>query len=79
MRVDHSFFAPWLALATTSAAIGLHRATKGLLQASPCFAGNDISLFPGLNPNHDSYDLSHLLPNLDKELYYSQEGHRREY
>lgn len=69
-----------LALATTASAFGnLHSATDGLLQIHPSFAGDKITLFPALHPDHDRNDLSHLVPGYSRELYYSQEGHRRRF
>ena len=44
---------------------------------APSFAGDGISLHPGLHPDHDPNDLAHLVPSLSNELHWSQEGHRR--
>lgn len=69
----------WLALVTSVSAHNLHLATKGLLQVPPSFAGNGITMYPGHRPGHDPEDLDHLKPHQAKELYYSQEGHRRKF
>ncbi|KAH8896775.1 hypothetical protein GQ53DRAFT_760879 [Thozetella sp. PMI_491] len=55
---------------------GMHLATGGLLQIHPSFVGDGLTLFPGHAFGHDPTDLLHLTPELRKELYYSQEGHR---
>ncbi|KAJ5278653.1 hypothetical protein N7478_004025 [Penicillium angulare] len=72
----NSLAVAWLGLTVTSSAIGLHKAVDGLIQVTPSFSGDGVVMHPGLEPNHDPYDLEHLIPNLDKVLYYSQEGHR---
>jgi hypothetical protein len=59
--------------------LGLHLATKGLIQVHPSFTGKGIKLFPAHRPGHNASDLEHLVPKLHDELYYSQEGHRREF
>jgi hypothetical protein len=80
MRSKPLFYMIWLALVGTAFSFGLHSASSnGLLQVPPSFAGNAISLHPALHPDHDPNHLDHLLPRLSKELYYSQEGHRREF
>lgn len=71
-------YAAWLALAASVSGQNLHLATKGLLQIPPSFAGDGITMYPAHRPGHDTEDLGHLMPHLTKELYYSQEGHRRE-
>ncbi|KAL4893398.1 hypothetical protein BDV59DRAFT_30344 [Aspergillus ambiguus] len=57
----------------------LHAAHHGLLQISPSFSGDGVSMYPALHPSHDAMDLNHLIPQLNGDLYFSQEGHRREY
>jgi hypothetical protein len=66
-------------VAIVSAFSGLHQAHHGLLQIPPSFAHDGVNMYPALHPNHDPSDLRHLIPEDSKELYYSQEGHRREY
>lgn len=46
---------------------------------SPAFARDGVNMYPALHPDHDPDDLVHLVPEGVKELYYSQEGHRRQY
>jgi hypothetical protein len=70
-------FAVVLAILSATNAIGLHGAFEGLLQVTPSFSGDGITLHPGLKPGHDPGLLDHLIPNITKNLYYSQEGHRR--
>lgn len=72
-------YATWLALAASVSGQNLHLGTKGLLQIPPSFAGDGMTLHPGHRPGHDPEDLFHLDPHHSKELYYSQEGHRREF
>lgn len=72
-------FAVWLALAVVISANGRYGATKGLLQTPPSFTGDGITMYPGLRAGHDADDPDHLRPYSSRELYYSQEGHRREY
>ncbi|KAJ4158394.1 uncharacterized protein LMH87_008921 [Akanthomyces muscarius] len=77
MMLPSSLFVAFSVLATTaSSREGLHKATYGLLQVSPSFSGKGVSLYPAHHPDHDPYDLEHLTPKLENELYYSQEGHR---
>jgi len=82
-------YAAWLALAASTfaqnpdlsasvSAVNLHLATKGLLQIPPSFSGDGITMYPAHRPGHDPEDFDHLKPHNSKELYYSQEGHRRE-
>lgn len=79
MILPSSLFVAFSVLATTaSSRESLHKATYGLLQVSPSFSGEGVSLYPAHHPDHDPYDLEHLTPKLENELYYSQEGHRRE-
>lgn len=56
---------------------GIHLAHKGLLQVSPSFSSDGITLYPAHHPAHNADDLEHLTPKKANELYYSQEGHRR--
>lgn len=79
MRFNSLFLTHLLALAGTVSAQGLHGAFEGLLQMSPSFGGDGISLFPAHHPDHDPLSLTHLIPDISKELYYSQEGHRRKF
>lgn len=72
-------YAAWLAFAAGVSASNLHLSTKGLLQIPPSFTGDGIAMYPGLRSDHDTEDLDHLRPHNFRELYYSQEGHRREY
>ena len=62
-----------------SAREGLHLAAHGLLQVSPSFSTDGISLYPAHRPGHNAADIAHLTPTRSNELYYSQEGHRRKY
>jgi hypothetical protein len=66
-----------LGIAESTFASGLHKAVDCLLQVTP-FSGNDAALHPGLDPNHDSHNLGHLVAGLDKVLHCSQ-GHRRKF
>ncbi|OJJ66930.1 hypothetical protein ASPBRDRAFT_357224 [Aspergillus brasiliensis CBS 101740] len=63
-------------LASTASAFGHHAHRHGLLQLPRAFSREGIWLYPALHPDHDPDDLQHLDPQLSKELYYSQEGHR---
>lgn len=72
-------YAAWLALAASVSANNLHRSTEGPLQIPSSFTGDGITMYPGLRSGHDTEDLDHLKPHNSRELYYSQEGHRREY
>jgi hypothetical protein len=74
-----NYVAPLAWLASAVSAFGRHAAHRGLLQMSPSFAHDGVNLYPALHPEHNTDDLSHLVPQNSKELYYSQEGHRREY
>ncbi|KAK2765124.1 hypothetical protein FQN54_008823 [Arachnomyces sp. PD_36] len=57
---------------------GLQSASvDGLLQVAPSFVGDGITVLPALDPNHNPSDLSHLIPEVSRDLYFSQEGHRR--
>lgn len=62
-----------------SAFSGRHKAHEGMLQVPPSFARAGVHMYPALHPEHDPNDHRHLVPEDSKELYYSQEGHRREY
>lgn len=66
-------------LSTVSASSGRHAAHNGLLQIPPSFAHDDIHMYPALHPEHDPVNLRHLTPEDSQDLYYSQEGHRRQY
>ena len=78
MRVIQSL-ASLAGVATVFAFSGRHAAHHGLLQIPPSFAHDGVNMYPALHPEHDPDDLRHLIPEDSKELYYSQEGHRREY
>ncbi len=79
MKLTSSLFvALSVCVASATSREGLHKATYGLLQVSPSFSGKGISLYPAHHPDHDPHDLEHLTPTLENELYYTQEGHRRE-
>lgn len=79
MAFKSLLYAAWLALAGSVSAHNLHLGTKGLLQIAPSFSGDGITMYPAHRPGHDPEDLIHLKPQDSHELYYSQEGHRREY
>lgn len=64
-------------LADNVSAFGRHEAQNGLLQMPPSFAHDGINLYPANHPDHNRDDMDHLVPELSKQLYYSQEGHRR--
>jgi hypothetical protein len=81
----HIFLVMWLngilailSIPKSTFASGLHKGVDCLLQVTP-FSGNDVALHPGLDPNHDSHNLEHLVAGLDKVLHYSQEGNRRKF
>lgn len=84
MRFRQTFlYGAGLALARTVSTLdtpqdsnGILPSLKNLLQVSPAFSGDGITMFPGLHPNHDNSDPNHLVPDLLKTLHYSQEGHR---
>ncbi|KAI1817053.1 hypothetical protein GGS20DRAFT_535201 [Poronia punctata] len=65
-----------LVLHAASVQAGLHLAHKGLLQYHASFAGKGVSLFPAHHPNHSIDSLDHIVPKINHELYFSQEGHR---
>lgn len=68
-----------VALIAEVASGNLHLAKHGLLQFHPSFTRDAITLYPGHHPEHDVDHMKHVEPQLDHVLYYSQEGHRREY
>lgn len=66
-------------LCCTVSAFGRHAAQYGLFQMPPSFARDGVHMYPSLHPAHNASDLKHLEPDRTKQLYYSQEGHRRGY
>lgn len=49
------------------------------LLGSPPVSPASISMYPGRHPNHNGMDLAHLVPQMTRDLYFAQEGHRSEY
>jgi len=60
-----------------SQGIGLHLATRGLLQTHASLVGRGVTLYPAHAPEHETDDDEHLAPAQHHVLYYAQEGHRR--
>lgn len=81
MRVvdDIASLATLACLVGTTSAMGRHAAQHGLLQMPPAFAHDGINMYPALHPEHNATDLKHLVPENSKQMYFSQEGHRRQY
>ena len=57
----------------------LHLAFDGLLQIPPSFAKDGTWLYPAHHPDHNTFSIEHLTPSLNKDLYFTQEGHRRKF